>query len=64
MSKLKRSEVLNLIAFAGYHQDQARFTRLYVENRVGYAAAKAAYRAGARQRAQGVRCDCHDCKKG
>lgn len=61
--KPTRAQILDLIAFAGYHQDRAAFTRLLIENRVSYAAAKSAYGAGARQRAAGIKCGCIECKQ-
>lgn len=59
---MKREHVLTYLRVAGYHDDRAAFTRLYVENRIGYKAAQDAYRAGRAARDAGVRCDCHDCK--
>lgn len=60
---MKRADLLLAMSFAGYHGDRATFTQLYIEHRIGHAPAQAAYRAGARQRAGGVRCECTDCKK-
>jgi hypothetical protein len=52
------------LRIAGYHEDRAAFKRLYVENRVGYEAAKRAYGEGQRMKVAGVRCTCSDCAQG
>lgn len=57
----KREQALGWIRVAGYHEDSAAFTRLYIENRVSLAAAKEAFRNGRAQRAAGVPCSCRDC---
>ena len=59
----KREVAIALLRVAGYHQDSGEFVRLYVENRISYAAAKVAYRDGARQRAAGIGCGCYECKE-
>jgi hypothetical protein len=59
---MKREVLTTLIRTAGYHEDRASFTRLYVENRISKQAADEAYRSGRQARAAGVRCDCHECK--
>lgn len=58
---MTRAHALAYMKVAGYHDDSARFTRLYAENRVSMPAARAAYRAGAEARAKGVPCSCADC---
>lgn len=58
---MKRADAIAYIRIAGYHGDRGSFTRLYVENRVSYAAAKDAYRAGEAAKARGVPCSCRDC---
>lgn len=60
---MKRADALAWIRIAGYHDDTASYTRLYIENRVSYTAARAAFTAGRAQRAAGSRCTCSDCKK-
>ncbi len=60
---MKREHVIAYIRVAGYHDDAAAFTRLLIENRISYAKAKEAFASGKRARANGVRCDCHECKK-
>lgn len=60
---MKRADAIAWIRIAGYHDDRAAFTRLYVENRVSYKAAQAAYANGRAQRAAGIGCTCHDCKE-
>jgi hypothetical protein len=41
-----RTQAVKLIQFAGYHDDRATFTRLYIENGVSYENAKLAYARG------------------
>lgn len=59
---MKRADVLTYLTIAGFHGDRAAFTRLYVENRISYGVAKAAYEQGRAALARGVKCTCHDCK--
>ncbi len=58
----KREVAITKLRVAGYHNDRATWTRVYVENRVGYATAKAAFAEGERARLRGIRCECHECK--
>lgn len=60
---MKRADALAYIRIAGYHNDQAAFTRLYIENKVGWEAARNAYRGGQNLKAGGMRCTCSDCSK-
>lgn len=46
MHKLTRKAALDAIRSAGIDNDQQRFLRLYTENRVALAAAKAAFAEG------------------
>jgi hypothetical protein len=57
-----RTQILERIKVAGYHQDHQAFLRLYREHRLSYAAAQAARTAGLRARQQGVTCACSACK--
>lgn len=59
---MKRKDALNLLKFAGYHGDNATFTRVLIEERVSRASAQEAYLTGARARRNGVACGCNDCK--
>ncbi len=59
---MKRKDALNAIRFAGYHNDTASFTTLYIENRVSVAAARNAFAQGAQAKAKGVGCGCAECK--
>lgn len=59
---MKRKDALEWMRIAGYHNDKAAFTRLLIENRVGKAAADAAFFTGRAQREAGVKCGCHECK--
>ncbi len=61
---MKREVLTTLIRVAGYHDDRATFTRLYIENRISKPKADEAYRSGRQAKAAGVRCDCHECKQG
>ena len=61
---MKREQAIDLLRFAGYHGDRTSFTRLYIENRVSYAAAKQAYSQGEAAKSRGLGCGCNDCKKG
>ena len=58
---MKRQDALNLIRYAGYHNDAASLTRLYVENRVSLETARAKFREGAQMKANGMKCQCREC---
>lgn len=58
---MKREYLLAYLRVAGYHEDRATFTRLYIENRISRPAAEDAFRAGRQAKVRGVRCDCHEC---
>jgi hypothetical protein len=58
---MTRKDAINHIRVAGYHGDVQRGTRLYIENRVSYAAHLEAFREGAQARRSGMKCSCHDC---
>jgi hypothetical protein len=60
---MKRQDALGWLRIAGYHGDQAQFTRIYVENRVSYPVAIGQYREGARLKAVGMKCSCSECKR-
>jgi len=53
---------LTYLRIAGYHGDRALWTRVYVENRIGYQTAKKAWAEGERMKANGVGCTCADCQ--
>ena len=59
---MKRKDALNLIMYAGYHADKKEATRLYIENRVSFAAFQEHYRMGANLKERGMRCGCYECK--
>lgn len=59
---MKREHALAYLRIAGYHGDRAAFVRLYVENKISRAKAEEAFRLGQTMRADGARCDCHECK--
>lgn len=54
MTKITRKQALENIKIAGIQNDQQAMIRIYTENRIGYAAALAAWAQGARLRIQGV----------
>jgi hypothetical protein len=60
---MTRKQALNAIQFAGYHEDRATGTRLYVENRVSITAYNEAFNKGRRAKAAGVPCNCMECKE-
>jgi hypothetical protein len=51
---MKREHAIAYLRIAGYDNDRAAWTRLYVENRVSYAAAKKAWEEGVLMRQAGV----------
>jgi len=59
---MKRADAINAMRFAGYHGDKATFTSLLIENRVSQAVATAAFREGTKAKADGVRCNCINCR--
>ena len=58
---MTRAQAINHIRIAGYHDDRARYARLYVENRISRTAAAQAFSDGRSLRAKGVRCGCNIC---
>ncbi len=58
-----RQSLINRIMFAGYHDDTAAGTRLYIEGRISYPKYAAAFREGRRQAGAGVSCNCPECRK-
>ena len=59
---MKREHLLAHLRVAGYHEDRAAFTRLYIENRVSKKVADDAFNVGRTMRRNGVGCGCSDCK--
>lgn len=60
---MKRQDALAWLRIAGYHNDQAQFARIYVENRISYQVAIGKFREGIQARANGMKCSCQDCKR-
>lgn len=58
---MTRTQAINHLRIAGYHDDRARFARLFVENRVSKQAANHAYNEGRALKIKGVRCGCNIC---
>lgn len=51
---MKREHAISYLRIAGYDNDRAAWTRLYVENRISYAAAQKAWSEGVLMRQAGV----------
>lgn len=60
----KRDIILSHMREAGYHSDQQKWMRLYVENRIALLPARKAFAEGEAMRARGVPCDCFYCRNG
>lgn len=59
---MTRKTLLESFKIAGYHQDNTSFTRLLIENRVSYQAAREAYATGWQMKQNGVmKCSCKEC---
>jgi hypothetical protein len=59
---MNRADTLRHLQFAGYHDDRAAFTRLYLENRISLPSANEAFRLGRSALAAGVPCGCSTCR--
>jgi hypothetical protein len=59
---MTRKQIVALIVIAGYHNDTATGTRLYVEGRISMATYHDAFTKGKTLRAQGMKCTCQECK--
>jgi len=57
----KRATALTLAKVAGYHEDNARFTRLIIESRVNRQDMSAAFLIGREAKKNGVKCGCSGC---
>lgn len=57
----KRETALAYARIAGYHNDKAAFTRLYVESKVRLELMNDAWRVGVKQKLAGVKCNCYQC---
>lgn len=60
---MTRKEVLDRMKVAGYHNDKATLTRLYIENRVSFTVANETFQKGVQARKNGVKCNCIECQK-
>lgn len=60
---MKSSQVINLIRYAGYHDDYRTGLRLYVDNRVSYASFQRAFQEGCKARITGISCNCPSCAR-
>lgn len=58
-----RKQILGWIKIAGYHQDSAKFIRLYIENRINFTVANKAYQEGYRLKLGGMKCTCTSCNE-
>ena len=59
---MKRHTIIDMIGFAGYHNDRKAYTRLFIENRINNITASNAYRYGELAREKGLKCECYECK--
>lgn len=59
---MTRKDALLVCKVAGYHQDRATFTRVYIENRISRPAADEAWRSGMAAKRAGIPCVCAECK--
>ncbi len=59
---MRRVDALVALAACGYHGDNGLWLRLYVENRVSYKNAQAAWAQGVRAREAGMTCGCWECR--
>lgn len=59
---MTRKDAIRAIVYAGYHNDKATGTRLYIENRISFTVYTQAFNDGRRMRANGMRCHCHSCE--
>lgn len=59
----KRDNAIVTMRIAGYHNDSRLWTETYIENRVSRRVADKAWLDGQRQKANGARCNCRDCKQ-
>ncbi len=60
---MKRKQGLAWIRVAGYHNDAAAATRIYIESRISREAHDRAFREGERAKANGMPCHCSECSK-
>lgn len=58
---MKRADALLRLEYAGYHNDTKTLVRLYIENRISYPTAQAAFKKGSTRRANGLKCHCREC---
>lgn len=58
---MKRKDAISSLVSAGYHNDSATWSRVYIENRISYAVAKKAWGDGASAKKRGARCSCFEC---
>ena len=59
----KREIAIKQAEMAGYHGDNARWTRLLVESRVNRTTLNNAWLRGATLKTLGVKCTCYYCKQ-
>lgn len=58
---MRIEQIISLMRIAGYHDDKAKFMRLYIEHRIAFAKAQSAFNEGRRLKQNGMRCTCHEC---
>lgn len=60
---MKRADALAAIKFAGYHGDRRALVRLRIEQHIATAAAREAFAAGEKAKANGMSCGCLECRE-
>jgi hypothetical protein len=58
----RRETSLTLARIAGYHENTASLTRLYIESRVSRRAMTQAFQNGRLAKKSGAKCHCHECR--
>lgn len=59
---MTRKHAIQYARVAGYHDDAKRYTRLIIEARINRQAMTEAFLSGKQARANGVKCNCSECK--
>ena len=60
---MNRKMALEVIKVSGYHGDTKTFMQTYIENRISYQVAIKHWMLGKTFKANGVKCECSECKK-
>ena len=60
---MKRADAIKAMMYCGYHSDRQTWTRLFVEHRIAFSPAQAAFTRGEQLRSGGMPCGCRDCQE-